>query len=115
MAAIFEYLQQHPMRVGGEPMDYEPLQVRLHTHTHTHTHTNTHNRQTHTHTHTHTHDARAHSFSLCEPLQVMAKRTSRAFGQSPAFGLVPEDLPGGWSDAQRLKMLETSGSCYGCC
>jgi len=58
------------MRIGGEPMDYEPLAV-------------------------------------------MAKRTSRAFALSPAFALVPEDLPGGLSDAERLKLLETTGRSAG--
>jgi hypothetical protein len=53
------------------------------------------------------------ALSLYAPAQVMAKRTSRAFGQSPALGLVPEDLPGGLSEAQRLKMLETTGRCDG--
>ena len=70
VAAIFAHLKENPMRIGGEPMDYEPLAV-------------------------------------------MAKRTSRAFALSPAFALVPEDLPGGLSDAERLKLLETTGRSAG--
>ena len=44
-----------------------------------------------------------------EPQFVMAKRTSRKFASSPAFELRPEHLPGGKSDAERLKLLETTG------
>ena len=70
LAGIFKYLQENPLTVGGEPMNYEPLQV-------------------------------------------MAKRTQRRFVSSPAFELRPEDLPGGKSDEERLKLLETTGQSAG--
>jgi hypothetical protein len=67
---IFQYLEQHPVIVGGEPMEYEPLHV-------------------------------------------LSKRTKRRFAESPAFHLLPEHLPGGKSDADRLKMLESTGFTQG--
>jgi hypothetical protein len=70
VAEIFRFLSANPVAVGGERMDYEPLEI-------------------------------------------MAKRTQRAFADSPAFDLLPEHLPGGRSDAERLKMLETTGSSAG--
>lgn len=63
---IFQFLEEHPLAVGGERMEYEPLQI-------------------------------------------LSKRTSRKFADSPAFNLLPEHLPGGKSDAERLRMLESTG------
>ena len=48
-----------------------------------------------------------------EPMHVMAKRTQRPFASTPAFNLRPEDLPGGKTDAERLKVLEQTGQSAG--